>query len=186
MSFGHLVDQNEKSDDYDRLPKGVKNEDLPSYEKVMGWEPSHPMLKRLKKEFNTAKKSDQEKPLILLEGKRIIQDAMNAGFYPKTFVFSRLNLLGDIPFDTSKNINMVQIPYKNIKVWSDLSTSPGIMGKYFVFTLNNNYSSLSIITIPTIAVEYFEIVRRNRTFNVPGMFFRFWHVKCTSKTFYFK
>ena len=130
MIFGHLVDQNEKSDDYDRLPEGVKNEDLPKYEKVMGWEPSHPMLKRLKKEFNTAKKSEQEKPLILLEGKRIIQDAMNAGFYPKTFVFSRLNLLGDIPFDTSKDINMVQIPYKNIKVWSDLSTSPGIMGKY--------------------------------------------------------
>ena len=145
LSFGHLVDQNEKSDDYDRLPKGVKNEDLPSYEKVMGWEPSHPMLKRLKKEFNTAKKSDQEKPLILLEGKRIIQDAMNAGFYPKTFVFSRLNLLGDIPFDTSKNINMVQIPYKNIKVWSDLSTSPGIMGKDFVFVLNKNYI-LSLIS----------------------------------------
>ena len=121
----------------------MKLENLPKFEKVLGWEMSHPALKRLKREFDTAKKS-QEKPIILLEGKRIIQDAMNSGFYPKTFVFSRLNLLGDIPFDLSKEINMVQIPYRNIKVWSDLTTSPGIMGKYLYITNQGPRKQLKI------------------------------------------
>ena len=117
----------------DRLPEGLKKENLPKYEHILGWEQTHPVLKYLRNELDAAKKTDPNKSTILLEGKRIIQDAMKAGFYPKTFVFSRLNLLSDIPFDLSKEINMVQIPYRNIKVWSDLSTSPGIMGKYFGF-----------------------------------------------------
>ena len=64
-----------------------------------------------------------------MEGTRTIQEAMKAGFYPKTFAFSRLNLLPDFDFDKSKELNMVQIPYRNIQVWSNVSTSPGIMGK---------------------------------------------------------
>ena len=59
-------------------------------------------------------------------------DAMNSGFYPKTFIFSRLNLLDEFPFDLEKRLNMVQIPYRNIQTWSDLSTSPGIMGKKMI------------------------------------------------------
>ena len=72
-----------------------------------------------------------------MEGTRTIQDAMKAGFYPKTFAFSRMNLLPNFDFDKSKELNMVQIPYRNIKVWSNVSTSPGIMGK--LNTLNIRY-----------------------------------------------
>ena len=66
---------------------------------------------------------------IIVEGKRLIVDAMKAGFYPKTLLFSRLNLLENIPLDPKRDLNMVQIPYKNIQSWTDLSTSPGFIGK---------------------------------------------------------
>ncbi len=72
-----------------------------------------------------ARKSDDT---IVLEGKRLIVDAMKAGFYPDVFVFSRLNTLLDIPFDKSRDIDIYQIPYRSIKLWSELKAQPGLMG----------------------------------------------------------
>ena len=66
---------------------------------------------------------------VVLEGKRLILDAFKAGFYPEVFLFSRLILLADIPFDKSKNLAMYQMSYRNISAWSDLKTSPGLLGK---------------------------------------------------------
>lgn len=66
---------------------------------------------------------------IVLEGRRLIVDAMKAGFYPSVFVFSRLNLLKGFPFDVSRSIAMYQIPYRNIAGWSELKTQPGFMGE---------------------------------------------------------
>ena len=66
---------------------------------------------------------------MILEGKRLIVDAMRAGHHPSVFVFSRLNLLDGFPFDLAKEIAMYQIPYRNIKGWSELKTQPGFMGE---------------------------------------------------------
>lgn len=65
---------------------------------------------------------------VVLEGKRMIVDAIRAGFYPDIFVFSRLNLLADIPFDKCQELALYQIPYRNISLWSELKTPPGLMG----------------------------------------------------------
>ena len=85
------------------------------------------MFRKIKKQIEVAKKPHCN--TVLLEGKRVIVDAMNSGLYPKTFIFSRLNLLDEIPFDLENRLDMVQIPYRNVQAWSDLTTSPGIMGK---------------------------------------------------------
>ena len=77
-----------------------------------------------------AHKSDDT---IILEGKRLIVDAFRAGLYPDAFVFSRLNLLAEIPFDKDRDLAMYQIPYRNIQAWSELKTTPGIMGNYLLF-----------------------------------------------------
>ena len=66
---------------------------------------------------------------VILEGRRLITDAMNAGIYPSLFVFSRIKCLKDIPFDLSRSHQMYQIPFSNITAWSDLKAPPGIMGK---------------------------------------------------------
>ena len=66
---------------------------------------------------------------VILEGSRLITDAMNAGFYPSLFAFSRIKCLKDITFDLSRSHEMYQIPYTNIAAWSELKAPPGIMGK---------------------------------------------------------
>ena len=72
----------------------------------------------------------QQSNTILVEGKRLIQDAMNSGFYPKTFVFSRVNQLVDFKFDKSKEMNMYQIPYRSVELWSEMPVGhPGFMGE---------------------------------------------------------
>ena len=66
---------------------------------------------------------------VILEGRRLIADAINAGFYPSLFVFSRIKCLKDIPFDLSRSHEMYQIPFTNIAAWSELKAPPGVMGK---------------------------------------------------------
>ena len=74
---------------------------------------------------------------VILEGRRLITDAMNAGFYPSLFVFSRIKCLKDIPFDLSRSHEMYQIPFTNIAAWSELKAPPGVMGKITVKTLGS-------------------------------------------------
>ena len=119
-----------KDPDTDYLPPGVSKDDFPKYEQIFGWDSKNPLTKRLRHMLNEAKNPSEKEDssLILLESKRLIQDAMNAGLYPKTCIFSRLNLLLDLPWDKTKSLELVQIPYKNMKLWTEMSTSPGIMG----------------------------------------------------------
>ena len=125
-----VKDENLKND---HLPEGLTLDQLPKFEKILGWDKTNPTLKKIKKQIEVAKKPHGK--TVLLEGKRVIVDAMNSGLYPKTFIFSRLNLLDEIPFDLENRLNMVQIPYRNVQAWSELTTSPGIMGKMARITI---------------------------------------------------
>jgi len=132
-----VEDENLKSD---YLPPGYKITDFPKYQRIQGFDKRNPILKKLQKEFREASgqkvipkvKDDtsgkQQSNTILVEGKRLIQDAMNSGFYPKTFVFSRVNQLVDFKFDKSKEMNMYQIPYRSVELWSEMPVGhPGFM-----------------------------------------------------------
>jgi hypothetical protein len=81
----------------------------------------------LKKSFCLPTNSS-DSDLVVLEGKRLIVEALEAGLKPETFVFSRINLLAQLPLDRLKDCQLVQIPYRNIVAWSELKTSPGFMG----------------------------------------------------------
>ena len=85
------------------------------------------LIRSLMKQVSHTHKSDDT---VVLEGKRMILDAFKAGLYPSIVVFSRLRLLADIPFDKDKDLAMYQIPYRNINMWSELSTPPGLMGNF--------------------------------------------------------
>ena len=74
---------------------------------------------------------------VILEGRRLIADAINAGFYPSLFVFSRIKCLKDIPFDLSRSHEMYQIPFTNIAAWSKLKAPPGVMGKIVIKDLGS-------------------------------------------------
>ena len=109
----------------DPLPSGVSFKDLPRFQKIHAWEKGSKEMKNLKKELSHLDKKDDT---VVLETKRLIKDAIEAGLYPSTLVFSRLNLLEGIPFDLDKKLAMYQIPYRNISAWSELSVHPGVMG----------------------------------------------------------
>ena len=110
----------------DKLPPGLTWDDIPRFVKIHGWNRDSPEIKKLRKNLSHSYKHDDN---VILEGKRLIIDAIKAGCYPSIFVFSRLNLLRGFAFDLSKNLAMYQVPFRDIKAWSDLTTSPGFIGK---------------------------------------------------------
>ena len=86
--------------------------------------------RKLQKKLSHMNKTDDT---IVLEGKRLILDAMSVGLNPSVFVFSRLNLLKGFKFDLEQGLAMYQVPYRNISAWSQLKTHPGFMGKRRLF-----------------------------------------------------
>ena len=71
--------------------------------------------------------------LIVLESKRLIQEAMERGIDPQTFITSRVSLLKDFPLEKVKNkkdIQLYWLPYETVSVWSDLTTSPGFAATF--------------------------------------------------------
>lgn len=67
---------------------------------------------------------------ILLEGRRLIADALKAGAVPKVFFFSRVEYLKELPIDKLKGVSLIKVKFEDIKDWSDLVTPQGIMGQW--------------------------------------------------------
>lgn len=80
------------------------------------------------------KKMRQKNPYILLEGKRLIQDALNAGVNPKQIFFSQKRVLEQLCLPEKlrnlpvSNTIFYHTPYKMIELFSNTETSQGIMG----------------------------------------------------------
>lgn len=75
-----------------------------------------------------------DKHVILVEGKRLITEALRANIKPLMIMFSRKNLIGDIPLDpyyiSPETTVLHKLKYDQITMWSDLTTSPGIFGNF--------------------------------------------------------
>ncbi|KAM6163344.1 rRNA methyltransferase 3, mitochondrial [Rhynchocyon petersi] len=69
-----------------------------------------------------------KKGKILLEGRRLIADALKAGAVPETFFFSRLEYIKELPVDKLKGVSLIKVKFEDIKDWSDLVTPQGIIG----------------------------------------------------------
>ncbi|KAG8520079.1 rRNA methyltransferase 3, mitochondrial [Galemys pyrenaicus] len=65
---------------------------------------------------------------ILLEGRRLIADALKAGAVPQIFFFSRLEYIKELPVDKLKGVSLIKVKFEDIKDWSDLVTPQGIIG----------------------------------------------------------
>lgn len=65
---------------------------------------------------------------IFLEGERLIADAISAGASAEMLFFSRTELLNSLPLRKCKQTKLFQVDYNKIQLWSDLTTSPGIIG----------------------------------------------------------
>lgn len=71
----------------------------------------------------------EKNQLMLLEGLRLMEDALQAGIKPKVIFFSRLSDV--LKLQLPQEALLYKIPYRTIQLWSNLTTSPGIFGKNF-------------------------------------------------------
>ncbi|KFQ52684.1 RNA methyltransferase-like 1, partial [Nestor notabilis] len=65
---------------------------------------------------------------VLLEGHRLIKDALEAGAVPQTFFFSTMEHLKELPQAKLKQASLVKVKFEDIKSWSDLITPRGLIG----------------------------------------------------------
>ncbi|NXI83377.1 MRM3 methyltransferase, partial [Rhipidura dahli] len=65
---------------------------------------------------------------ILLEGHRLIKDALEAGAVPQTLFFSTVGHLKLLPEAEIKRASLVKVKFEDIKTWSDLVAPQGLLG----------------------------------------------------------
>lgn len=84
-----------------------------------------------------SKKRRKKNEQILLEGVRFIEDAMEAGVVPEYIFFSRWEDIKHLQEGfTNNGTKLFKVTYRNIQLWSTLTTCPGVMGKR---TINHLY-----------------------------------------------
>ena len=103
--------------------------DVPRYQKINSWDKENSNLKTLGK-ILSSKRDRVKSDSLVLEGTRMIKDAISHGFYPSVVVFSREKLLSQLDLSKDTASKLYHIPYNNIKMWTDLTTSPGIMAAF--------------------------------------------------------
>ncbi|CAH1800427.1 unnamed protein product [Owenia fusiformis] len=72
----------------------------------------------------------EKQGVILLEGARLISDAIKGGAQLKQLYFSMPELLEKIPLTKrmKKSLKLYKVQYKHLNVWSDVVTPSGILG----------------------------------------------------------
>jgi len=123
-------------EDEDSLEEGEQQLRVPHYTKIAGWDRSNKELKALGKILST-KRARERSDVQVLEGVRLIKDAIERGIDPTVIVFSRVKLLLKLNMLPSSSTRLYHLPYTNIKLWTDLTTSPGIMAAIPKSSLEN-------------------------------------------------
>ena len=75
-----------------------------------------------------SRKTREETGKLVLEGRRLLTDALQAGAEAEIIFFSKVEHLKELPLHLT-NAKFVKVPFKDIKVWSDLVTPYGVIGK---------------------------------------------------------
>ncbi|KFO74390.1 RNA methyltransferase-like 1, partial [Cuculus canorus] len=94
------------------------------------YEKAAPGDRRLGKVVTIAKskKFRDHQGKVLLEGQRLIKDALEAGAVLQTLFFSTVGQLKELPEAQLKRASLVKVKFEDIKSWSDVVTPQGLMG----------------------------------------------------------
>ncbi|KAK7130817.1 hypothetical protein R3I94_016080 [Phoxinus phoxinus] len=93
------------------------------------YEKSQPGDKCLTKLVNIArsKKLREQQGKVVLEGKRLVSSALDAGAIAQTVYFTSVDALRELPPDKLRRTSIVKLRMEDSKVWSDLDTSQDII-----------------------------------------------------------
>lgn len=70
---------------------------------------------------------------VLVEGWRLIVEGLEAKCKLNYVIFSRAEDLNNLrPFLPKTGVKVFKIPYKEMELWSNVETSPGLFGKHSV------------------------------------------------------
>ena len=75
-----------------------------------------------------SRKYREQSGRVMIEGRRLISDAINSGVQAHTLFFSQLQSLEGIPLHKTRAV-VVKVPYREITMWSDVVTPQGVIGK---------------------------------------------------------
>ncbi|XP_063300657.1 rRNA methyltransferase 3, mitochondrial [Pelobates fuscus] len=94
------------------------------------YEKAAPQDKRLSKLVTIAKskKFRDRHGQVLLEGRKLLVDALEAGALLKTLFFSRVEYLKELPSDKLKQAKLIKVKFEDVKMWSDVMSPQGIIG----------------------------------------------------------
>ncbi|XP_046380531.2 rRNA methyltransferase 3, mitochondrial-like isoform X1 [Haliotis rufescens] len=117
-----VVSSANKNDDNETLETSTKRK-LPKYEKLTEGD------KRFGQVILAAKsgKEREKKKVVLLEGFRLIRDAIDSGASAKCIYFSDTDFLDRLGAVRLGNMALYKVQYRDIKSWSDTHTPAGIM-----------------------------------------------------------
>lgn len=136
----------------------------------------HPQLEKLMLMIKGRKYREQHN-LLLIEGRRLTLEAVQAGLKIKYLLFSNLEHIeevrGDIRKALTKNTEIIRVPHNDLSFWSTLTTCPGLI---VVFEKPANMAkiweraaaSAAVAAKDSISSDQTEDVERpNQMFNEP-------------------
>ncbi|XP_071562527.1 rRNA methyltransferase 3, mitochondrial [Temnothorax nylanderi] len=105
------------------------------------------LISSLMIDIKTKKRREKTRQM-LLEGLRLIEDAIQAGVVPKVIFFNRLSDI--LPLSLPKEVKLYKIPYRTIQLWSNLTTSPGIIGIFEIPDMDDKEPAKDAIPLTII------------------------------------
>ncbi|MCJ8740594.1 hypothetical protein PDJAM_G00060820 [Pangasius djambal] len=93
------------------------------------YEKAQPDDKRVSRLVNLArsKKLREQQGKILLEGRRLISDALDAGASPLTVFFSTVERLQELPVSKLTQASLVKVKLEDVRIWPDLDMAVDMM-----------------------------------------------------------
>ncbi|XP_074496017.1 rRNA methyltransferase 3A, mitochondrial [Sebastes fasciatus] len=113
----------------DNVQSTIKHAVLKDHIDGVRFERALPGDKRLAKLVSVARSRTfrEQQGKILLEGRRLICDALDAGANPQMVFFSTADRLRELPLDKLKRATLVKVKFEDIKTWSDLVAPQGVI-----------------------------------------------------------
>lgn len=78
-----------------------------------------------------SRKRREKNDEIVLEGKRLIIDAIKSGAIPQSIIFNDSSDIAALKLPNE--VKLYKVPYTTIQLWSALTTSPGLLGNNIVY-----------------------------------------------------